>query len=251
LQGAALYDPDRHHAHAFRYGNDPGLVCHAYAAEALWCLGRDGEARDASAAAVELAHRLGHPFSRAQALALAGMLAQLRDAPDEGLALADRILPETAERSFPYWHSVGVIIRCWARSQLEGTLDAADEIDRAIAAYRATGATLAAPRWLVLEAQALGGLGREEPALERLAQAEAHIERTGERYFLAELLRTRADLLAASGACGGAEAAYRQAIAVATAQGARPWIVRATEALAAHLSATAGAGGGAVHDGAA
>ena len=30
-QGMALYDPQQHRAHAFRYGQDPGVVCRSYA----------------------------------------------------------------------------------------------------------------------------------------------------------------------------------------------------------------------------
>ena len=29
-QGIALYDPQQHHTHAFRYGQDPGVCCRAY-----------------------------------------------------------------------------------------------------------------------------------------------------------------------------------------------------------------------------
>ena len=38
-QGIALYDRQQHRAHAFRYGQDPGVICHAYAALTLWWLG--------------------------------------------------------------------------------------------------------------------------------------------------------------------------------------------------------------------
>jgi hypothetical protein len=31
-EGVALYDSKQHHTHAFLYGQDPGMSCHAYAA---------------------------------------------------------------------------------------------------------------------------------------------------------------------------------------------------------------------------
>ena len=42
-QGIALYDPQQPR-HAFRYGQDPGVVCRAYAALTLWCLGYPDQA---------------------------------------------------------------------------------------------------------------------------------------------------------------------------------------------------------------
>ena len=43
-QGMALYDPQRHRTHAFRYGQDPGVACRAYAAVTLWLLGYPDQA---------------------------------------------------------------------------------------------------------------------------------------------------------------------------------------------------------------
>src|SRR5262249_11851242 len=39
IQGIALYDPQQHHAAAFLYGDDAGVICHSLAAWALWYLG--------------------------------------------------------------------------------------------------------------------------------------------------------------------------------------------------------------------
>jgi hypothetical protein len=43
-QGIALYDPQQHRSHGFRYGQDPGVVCRAYASMTLWCLGYPDQA---------------------------------------------------------------------------------------------------------------------------------------------------------------------------------------------------------------
>ena len=237
LSGAALYDPARHHDHAYRYGNDPGVVCRAYAAEALCCLGRVDEAHAASAAAIDLAQSLGHPFSRLQALALAAMVTQIIGDAEACLGLVERILPETVTYSFPYWHSVALILRGWARGRLGLDPDAAVEVGRGIEAYRATGSRLALPRWLLLEAETLAAECRPDAALDRLAEAEAQGARNGETYFLAEVHRVRAELAAAAPeGRDAAEAAFRRAIAVATAQGARPWATRASDGLARLLA---------------
>src|SRR5438093_10473855 len=69
-QGIALYDPQRHCAHAVRYGQDPGVACRAYGAANLWWLGYPEQALQWSHEAVMLARELAHPFSLGFALFL-------------------------------------------------------------------------------------------------------------------------------------------------------------------------------------
>ena len=49
--------------HAFRYGQDPGVVCRAYGAVTLWFLGYPDQALQRSHEALTLARELAHPFS--------------------------------------------------------------------------------------------------------------------------------------------------------------------------------------------
>jgi predicted ATPase len=62
-QGIALYDPQQHPAHAFRYGQDTGVACRAYGAATLWWLGYPEQALQWSHEALALARELAHPFS--------------------------------------------------------------------------------------------------------------------------------------------------------------------------------------------
>src|SRR5262249_25554308 len=62
-QGIALYDPQQHHASAFLYGEDAGMVCHSFAAWALWSLGYPDQGLAQSQHAVTLAQQRAHPFS--------------------------------------------------------------------------------------------------------------------------------------------------------------------------------------------
>src|SRR5262249_53675110 len=76
--GLALYHPDKHHAHVFTYGQDPGTSCLAYAALALWYLGYPEQALRRGHEMLKLARELAHPFSLAHALYFASLLYQHR-----------------------------------------------------------------------------------------------------------------------------------------------------------------------------
>jgi predicted ATPase len=67
-----------------------------------------------------------------------------------------------------------------------------------------------------------------------LAEALARVERTGERWFEAELYRLKGQALLAPSADSGsaAETSLRHAIAVAGRQGAKLWELRASTSLA-------------------
>jgi hypothetical protein len=61
-RGIALYEQDRHHAHAYDYGgHDTGVCAHAHKAITLWITGLSDQAARMSIAALELARRLKHP----------------------------------------------------------------------------------------------------------------------------------------------------------------------------------------------
>ena len=60
-----------------------------------------------------------------------------------------------------------------------------------LAAYRATGAELARPYFLALLAEAYGKVGQAEEGLTVLAEALAVVDKTGERYYEAELYRLK------------------------------------------------------------
>ena len=68
-----------------------------------------------------------------------------------------------------------------------------------LAAYRRTGATLALPWFLGMLAEAQRTAGQCEAAAQTLDDALAMVERTGERFYAAELHRLRGLFLAEQG----------------------------------------------------
>jgi hypothetical protein len=67
-QGMALYAPQQHHSSAFRYGEDAGVLCHMFAAWALWYLGYPDQGLTRSQEALTLAQQRAHPFSLSSAV---------------------------------------------------------------------------------------------------------------------------------------------------------------------------------------
>ena len=63
-----------------------------------------------------------------------------------------------------------------------------------LAAYRATGAELGRPYFLALLAEAYGKVGQAEEGLTVLAEALALVDKTGERFYEAELYRLKGEL---------------------------------------------------------
>src|SRR5207244_10981199 len=67
-QGITLYDPHQHRPHAFRYGQDAGVVCSSMGAWTLFILGYPDQALKQLHAAFSLAQEVAHTFSLALVL---------------------------------------------------------------------------------------------------------------------------------------------------------------------------------------
>jgi predicted ATPase len=101
-----------------------------------------------------------------------------------------------------------------------------------VAGFDEIGFNLWRPWRLALLADACRMAGQWQAALGHLAEARRRAEETKERWFLAETLRLTGDALLATGDRAGAEASYREAIAIALEQSAKLWELRAAMSLA-------------------
>ena len=103
-----------------------------------------------------------------------------------------------------------------------------------LAAYERMGSELSRSHFLALLADALGAAGSCDEGLAVIEQALASVERTGERYYLAELYRLGGELSFRSSDAPRRDRAtdtFRQAIAQARGQQARSWELRAATSL--------------------
>jgi len=88
------------------------------------------------------------------------------------------------------------------------------------------------PLHFALLARACEIAGQVEEAVTQLDEALKIVERTGERFFAAELNRHKGQLLLRQGHTEAAEELYREALSIAREQEAKLWELRAAVSLA-------------------
>jgi predicted ATPase/class 3 adenylate cyclase len=228
-QVLALYDPDRHRPLASLYTYDlrvPGL---AGMSVALLQLGYSEQALARNRDALGVAENLAHPASLACALKHACVFHQLCRDGDSVRERAAQLIALASEQGFPYWLAAGLVFGGWARVQHGRIQEGMEQIDEGLAAYRTTGATLLRPYFLALAAEAHTRGNRRGEALRLLREALTEVDRSGERWFEAELHRLAGELLRSDQV--QAESCFRRAIEVASKQGAKTWELRAVTSL--------------------
>jgi predicted ATPase len=233
-QGITLYDPQQHRPYAFLYGEDAGVVCHSFAARALWSLGYPDQMLVRSQEAVMLAQQIVHPFSLGFALVLAAVFHQLRREVRAVQECAEAAFSLAMEQGFPHWMAFGSLLRGWARAHQGQVRDGIEQITQGLRAFRATGAELWRPYFLALLAEAYGTLGEPEAGLTALTEALTLVDKTGERHHEAELYRLKGELLLQQNAANQIEAenCFQQAIAIAQNQQAKSFELRTATSLA-------------------
>jgi predicted ATPase len=98
--------------------------------------------------------------------------------------------------------------------------------------FRAEGLLHFMPFYLMLLADVLEGTGNSAAALERLEEALHLVELTKEKWYEAQLHRTKGELLKSRGSFEAAEADFVQALSVARCQNAKMWELRSAASLA-------------------
>jgi len=198
----------------------------------LFCLGFPNQASARNSAAIAEAERLAHPPSLAGILSLGAMLLSL-DGDNPALdGHAEQLTAVATDQGFPYWRAHGTIYRGWAKVKNGDVTKGISLLRSGLTALRATGADTWMPRFVALLASACEIAGQIEEALTLLNEALQIADRTGERWFAAELNRHKGQLLLRQGRSGVAEELYRKALSIAEEQGAKLWELRAATSLA-------------------
>jgi len=161
-QGLALYDPHEHRAAAFLYGEDAGVICHSFAARTLWHLGYPAQGLARVDEALALVQQSAHPFNLSFVLSFAAVLHQFRREMRAAQERAAAAISLTTEQGFPQWRALGFVLHGWALVHHGQVQDGIEQIQQGLIDFRATGAELWRPYWLMLLAEAHGVLGEPE-----------------------------------------------------------------------------------------
>jgi len=149
----------------------------------------------------------------------AAVFAYYEGNPAEVERLASKSIELSTRHHFAHWLPQGEVLRGWARSTSGETAEGILLIVDGIEDFRATGARRAVPFFLALKAEALQLANRTFDALEAITEAEALVERFGERLWRSDLHRLRGVLLADMDADETQiETAFSEAIRAATEQ---------------------------------
>src|SRR5262249_41012593 len=125
------------------------------------------------------------------------------------------------EHGFPVWVGFGTILQGWAQVGQGQHKEGISEIRHGLAIRQAIGAGIFQSYSLALLAEAYGKAGQAAEGLTALTEALTVVDKSGERFYEAELYRLRGELLLqtkrqGAQSCGEeAEACFLKAIAIA------------------------------------
>jgi DNA-binding winged helix-turn-helix (wHTH) protein/tetratricopeptide (TPR) repeat protein len=226
------YEPIAHHSLADQTGTHLHVVAQAHLAIVLFALGFPDQAMAQTSAAIAEARRLAHPPSLAASLTLTNILLSLIG-DDEPLGeRASKLVAMATEQGFAFRRAMRTISRGWLKVKNGDAAEGISLLRRGLAAYRATGAEVWVPHYLTLVARACQITEEIEQSFALLDEAFQIVERTGERWFVAELHRHKGELLLQQGHAEAAEELYCKALDISREQEARLWELRAAVSLA-------------------
>ena len=198
--------------------SSPAVVCLYYVALSEWHLGEIASSDATMSEAISLAKALNDMPSLALALWHAAYLAHYQRNLADVERLASDLIELSTRQNFAFFLAGGGVLRGWARSASGDIRGGISWIEDGMAGFGGA-AGIALPFLLALRAEALHLADRTSEALETIKEAEALVERSGARYWFAELLRLGGAFLTAIGADETQiEASFREAIRIAKEQ---------------------------------
>ena len=234
-KGIALYDFEKHGTNTQLYGYDSGVACLVFGSIVLWHLGYADQARRMSEQALELSSQLSDPANVGFAASFAAWFHRLNRSLELAQQYAESAIDISSKYDMAMFLGFGKIALGWTQIG-QGRIE--EGIARATEGgdlWRSTGAMLGTVWNCGILAEGHAKAGRTNEALTVLDEALELAATTRERFYEAELLRLKGDVLIKSDAPhvkSEAESCLQQAIAVAQGQSAKSLELRSTMSLA-------------------
>ncbi|HZC14049.1 MAG TPA: AAA family ATPase, partial [Thermoleophilaceae bacterium] len=235
-QGIAMYSPAKHGSHALTYGgHDPGVCGWVHGGVDLWFLGYPDQAAEHVRRSVLLAEEIAHPPTMGHALHFGLLCHQLRRDEATVRAWGERLAELAAAHGLALYEATAIAACGWVLANQGQAKSSLVELRRGLDGYTDLGFREFEPYFQASLAEAHLDAGEAAIGLEVLEDAMRFAEASGLRFWSAELLRLKGELLAHWLPDGGrreVEACYREALAVARRQQARSLELRAATSLA-------------------
>ncbi|MET0345884.1 MAG: AAA family ATPase [Casimicrobiaceae bacterium] len=230
-----LYGTEAREMHRVLYGQDAKASALGWLAMALWVLGRPDEAVSRADEALALVRDSTQPFLVARGLAGVGFVRVFRREPGGPDTELPAALALCAEQGFTYFRAVVSAFHGANLVLLGNAREGIDLMQASLLALRTMGSSLLLTPILANLASAHLALDHAEEALAAIDEGLACVERYGERWAEAELLRARGQLFLTRGANHAqGEACLLKSLDVARGQQAKAYELRAATALASH-----------------
>ena len=220
------FDPAVHYKHIYLYSEHPAVSSHVYAALTHWMLGHAQQSDVFMQEALDYARKLSHPFSMVYAGCFAALLYLLRREIGKAYNYAVKATELARQYGFSFWQIFSQIILSWTRLE-QGEEDCVTRFAERVAGFRASGVALWVSHAWALLADYYGKRGEASKGLQLLDEIIPVVQQQEERFYEAELHRIKGELLWKTGADHiHIEAAFKEALERARAQGARYFELR-------------------------
>jgi predicted ATPase len=230
----ALYDPAVDRALTTRFGQDGRVSSFSFRALPLWLLGYPEAAQADIDLAVKEAAEIGHAATSMLALGITNYTHLVCGNHVAANTLADQLLALADEKGASL-RKAEAMFQLGCVSALTGNVsDALEMIASGVTAWRATGATVWTPLHMSFLAYAHAGLGHFDDARRCIDEAMTAVETTKERWCDAEVNRIAGEITLGSPERDAAKAEeyFERALAIARAEQAKSWELRAAMSLA-------------------
>jgi predicted ATPase len=233
-QAIALYDPVEHRPLTMRFGQDGRVSSFSFRALPLWLLGYPDAAETDIGLAVKEACEIGHAATLMLALGITNYTHLICGNHVAANTFADKLLVLAEEKGASLRRAEAMFQRGGAFALTDKVSDALNMITAGVTAWRATGATVWTPLHMSFLANAHAELGHFGEARRCIDEAMTAVETSREKWCDAEVNRIAGEVALKSPERDAAKAEeyFERSLAIAHAQQAKSWELRAAMSLA-------------------